>query len=202
MTKTQPYQPFLLRLFHSINALLVIACVITGFLVYDSWDGRFGQLGLTVKNRSLIDIHGTFAFVLFFVFLGFLIVSIKIGRNRLVKSDDLPNLTNKIGENIWWYRLHRIVNTTILLSAILSIGSGKLQDENWLPNGEMNHIWYYIHLAGWLIMLLAIATHLLMGAKVGGMPLILSMFNTKYRPQDSPKLWPEKIRAWLKYPRW
>lgn len=202
MKINQQYQPLLLRLFHGINSFLVIACVITGFLVYDSWDGRFGKLGLTVENRSLIDIHGTFAFVLFFVFLGFLIVSIKIGRNRLVKSDDLGKLTNKVGENIWWYRLHRIVNTTILLSAILSIGSGKLQDENWLPNGEMNHFWYYVHLIGWLIMLLAIATHLLMSAKVGGMPLILSMFETKYRPQESPKLWPEKIRRWLRHPRW
>ncbi len=202
MTKAQPYQPLLIRLFHGINALLIIACMITGFLVYDSWDGRFGQLGLTVENRSLIDIHGTFAFVLFFVFLVFLIVSIKLGKNHLAKSDDLGKLTNKVGENIWWYRLHRIVNTTILLSAILSIGSGKLQDENWLPNGEMNHIWYYIHLIGWLVMLLAIATHLLMSAKVGGMPLILSMFNAKYRPEESPKLWPQKIRAWLRHPRW
>ncbi|NEP80749.1 MAG: cytochrome b/b6 domain-containing protein [Okeania sp. SIO3B3] len=180
MMKTQQYQPFLLRLFHGINALLIIACLITGFLVYDSWDGRFGQLGLTVKNRSLIDIHGTFAFVLFFVFLGFLIVSIKIGRNRLIKSDDLPKLINKVGTKIWWHRLHRIVNTTILLATILSIGSGKLQDENWLPKGEMNHIWYYIHLTGWLIMLLAIAIHLLMSTKIGGISLILSMFRLKF----------------------
>ena len=201
MSKTQPYQPFLLRLFHSINALLVIACVITGFLVYDSWDGRFGKVGLTIKNRSLIDIHGTFAFALFFVFLGFIIVSIKLGRNRLVKSDDWQKLTNNVGKNIWWYRLHRVVNTTILFSAILSIGSGKLQDENWLPNDEMYHFWYSLHLISWLIMLLAIATHLLMSAKVGGYPLILSMFNAKYLPQESPKLWQEKIMAWLKNPR-
>ena len=100
MSKTQPYQPFLLRLFHGINALLVIACVITGFLVYDSWDGRFGKVGLTIKNRSLIDVHGTFAFVLFFVFLGFLIVSIKLGRSRLVKSDDWQKLTNNVGKNV------------------------------------------------------------------------------------------------------
>lgn len=100
----------------------------------------------------------------------------KIGRNRLVKLDDLPKLTKKVGEKIWWHRLHRIVNTIILLSAILSIASGKLQDENWLPNGEMNHFWYYVHLTGWLIMLLAFSTHLLMSAKVGGIRLILSMF--------------------------
>ncbi|NEP40776.1 MAG: hypothetical protein F6K25_27755 [Okeania sp. SIO2G4] len=65
----------------------------------------------------------------------------------------MPKLINKVGTKIWWHRLHRIVNTTILLAAILSIGSGKLQDENLLPSGEMNHIWYYIHLTGWLIML-------------------------------------------------
>ncbi|MEB3341929.1 cytochrome b/b6 domain-containing protein [Okeania sp.] len=202
MSKTKPYQPFLLRLFHNINGLLVIACIITGFLVYDSWDGRFGKIGLTIKNRSLIDIHGTFAFALFFVFLGFIIVSIKVGKSRLVKSDDWQKLTKNVGKNIWWYTLHRAVNTTILFSAILSIGSGKFQNENWLANGEIYHFWYSLHLISWLIMLLAIATHLLMSTKVGGYPLILSMFNTKYMPQESPKLWLEKIIVWLKHPRW
>lgn len=202
MSKLVPYKPFVLRLFHGVNAFLAVAALITGFLVYDSWDGRFGQLSLTVKNRALIDIHGIFAFVLFWVFLGFLIVNLKIGKSYLTSPKDLSKLNVKVGQNVWWYRLQRVVNTTILLGLILSVATGKMQDENWLPQGEVNHIWYYLHLIAWLIMLIALSCHLLMSAKVGGKTLFISMFNNKYRPQDSPKLWSDNIRAWLKNPRW
>jgi hypothetical protein len=37
--------------------------------------------------------------------------------------------------------------------------------------------------------------HLLMSAKVGGLPLILSMFDAAYRPEDSPAAWWKKIRS-------
>jgi len=202
MPKFVPYKPLVLRLFHGINAFLAVAALITGFLVYDSWDGRFGQLSLTVKNRALIDIHGTFAFLLFWLFFGFLIVNLKLGKNYLTNAKDLSKLNVKVGENVWWYRLQRVVNTTIFLALILSLATGKMQDENWLPQGEVNHIWYYLHLIAWLITLIALLAHLLTSAKVGGKTLFISMFNNKYRPQDNPKLWPDKIRAWLKNPRW
>ncbi|WP_233258268.1 cytochrome b/b6 domain-containing protein [[Phormidium] sp. ETS-05] len=79
----QPYQPLLLRLLHSVNAFLVIGALITGFLVYDSWDGRFGGLGLSIKNRELIDIHGTFGFFCY---------------SRL---SPLPSTVSASGENAW-----------------------------------------------------------------------------------------------------
>lgn len=202
MPKLLPYKPLVLRLFHGVNAFFAIACLLTGFLVYDSWDGRFGKLSLTVKNRELIDIHGTFAVGLFFLFLGFLLVSIKIGKNYLIKSQDMAKLNVQIGENVWWYRLQRLVNTMMILSLILSIVTGKMQDENWLPQGELDQVWYYLHLIGWLILFIALFCHLLMSAKVGGKTLFLSMFNTKYRPEDNPKLWAQNIGNWLKNPRW
>ncbi|MCX7595747.1 MAG: cytochrome b/b6 domain-containing protein, partial [Fischerella sp.] len=59
---------------------------------------------------------------------------------------------------------------------------------------------YYIHLIAWVVIVLAIAIHLLMGAKVGGLPLLLSMFDTNYRPEDNPRLWPKKILNWLRRP--
>lgn len=202
MPKLVPYKPLVLRLFHGVNAFLAIASLITGFLVYDSWDGRFGKLSLTVKNRALIDIHGTFAFWLFWVFLAFAVANIKIGKSYLTNSEDLSKLKVKVGQNVWWYRLQRLVNTTILLALTLSLATGKMQDENWLPQGEVNHIWYYLHLIAWVVTLMALSCHLLISAKVGGKTLFISMFNSKYRPQDSPKLWRDKIRAWLKNPRW
>jgi Prokaryotic cytochrome b561 len=196
--RRQPYQPFLLRLLHGSNAILAIASAITGFLVYDSWDGRWGKLGLTQSDRNLIDIHGTFAFFLFFIFIGFAIYSIRVGHQRLIRKDSLSQLTQQVGKPSWWYTLHRIANTTMLLSLGLSVLSGKFQDENWLPKGEMNHVWYFVHLIAWAIFFTAIALHLLMSAKVGGVPLFLSMFDRSYRPEESPALWKEKIVDWFK----
>lgn len=198
MPASKPYQPLVLRLLHGVTATLVIGAAITGFLVYDSWDRRFGGLTLTKANRSLIDIHGTFGYFLFFVFLPiFFIYCVKAGRKRLVQGDTLTQLT-KVGKPIWWYTLQRLANTAMLLAAVFAVISGKFQDENWLPQGQLNHTWYYVHLIAWAVIVLAIAIHLLMSAKVGGMPLLLSMFDIKYRPEDSPRLWREKIVSWLK----
>lgn len=199
MPQSKPYQPLVLRLLHGITILLVIGAVITGFLVYDSWDGRFGKLGITLQNRDLIDIHGTFGFFFFPMMIIFTIYSIRVGYKRLVQADSLNNLT-KIGKPIWWYSLQRLANTLMLIAALVALVSGKFQDENWLPQGEMNHAWYYIHLIGWCLVVVSIAIHILMSAKVGGVPLILSMFDNKIRPEDNPKLWPEKVKTWLKHP--
>jgi len=178
-----PYQPLLLRLLHGVSALLVFGAWTTGFLVYDSWDKRFGGLGVTVRDRGLIDIHGTFGFFLFFVFIAFAIYSLSAGQKRLVQRESLRQLT-QVGRPIWWVALQRVTNTTMLAAAALAVGSGKFQDENWLPNGEMNHIAYFIHLFAWLLVLLSLAAHVLMSAKVGGVPLLLSMTTLKTRSDD------------------
>lgn len=197
MSPTKPYQPFLLRLLHGVNGLLAIAAWVTGYLVYDSWDGRWGRLGLTTDNRALIDIHGTFAFGLFFVFIGFVIYSLKAGRSRLVRADSWQHLT-RVGKPVWWYALHRLANTAALCALGLSVISGKFQSEEWLPQGEFNHLWYFVHLVAWCILLAAIALHVLLGVKVGGVPLLLSMWETRYRPEESPALWKDKILVWLR----
>jgi len=44
MSRSAPYQPLLLRLFHNAHALLVLGALITGFWVYNTYDGRFGTL--------------------------------------------------------------------------------------------------------------------------------------------------------------
>lgn len=199
--RSKPYQPLVLRLLHGLNAFFAIGALITGFLVYDSWDGRFGRLSLSQDNRSLIDIHGTFGFFLLFIFVAFAIYSIRQGRKKLIQANSLSKL-KQVGKPSWWYALHRMANTLMLLAAGLAVASGKFQDENWLPQGDLNRLWYSVHLCAWVVMLFAIALHVLMSAKVGGMPLLLSMVNTHYRSQESPTLWPQKIRAWLRHPRW
>ncbi|MBD2184675.1 cytochrome b/b6 domain-containing protein [Planktothrix sp. FACHB-1355] len=199
MPQSKPYQPLLFRLLHNITSFIVIGAAITGFLVYDSWDGRFGRLGITLKNRELIDIHGTFGFFFLPILILFAIYSIRAGSQRLVQPDSLKNLT-KVGKPIWWYSLQRLANTMMLVAGIFALVSGKFQDENWLPKGEMSHVWYYVHLIAWCVVVAAIAIHVLMSVKVGGAPLILSMFDLKIRPEDSPSHWPEKVKAWLRRP--
>lgn len=199
MSVSKPYQPSFFRLSHGLTALLVLGSFITGFLVYDSYDGRFGKLQLTQNVRSLIDIHGTFGFLLFFIFIIFAIYSLRAGRKRLIQADSFKKLT-LIHQPGWWYTLNRVTNTLILTAATFSVISGKFQDENWLPQGEVNHVWYFIHLIAWLILGIAITLHFLMVAKVGGMPLILSMVSFKFKTQDHPRLWVEKVRNWFRHP--
>lgn len=195
MAQSQPYQPLFLRLSHALNAFLVLGALVTGFLVYDSYDRRFGGLGLTQENRNLIDIHGTFGFFLLFVYIIFAVYSLIAERKRLIQGNTLQTLT-QINKPVWWYTLLRLSNTLALIAAAFSVISGKFQQENWLPNGEFNHLWYFVHLIAWVIILFSILLHVLMVVKVGGFPLIVSMFNTNYRPQDHPKLWLNNIQNW------
>ncbi|WP_254174906.1 cytochrome b/b6 domain-containing protein [Planktothrix pseudagardhii] len=196
MAQSQPYQPLFLRLSHALNAFLILGALVTGFLVYDSYDRRFGGLGLTQENRNLIDIHGTFGFFLLFVYIIFAVYSLIAERKRLIQGNTLQTLT-QINKPVWWYTLLRLSNTLALIAAAFSVISGKFQQENWLPNGEFNHLWYFVHLIAWVIILFSILLHVLMVVKVGGFPLIVSMFKTNYKPQDHPKLWLNNIRDWF-----
>ncbi|TAD80723.1 MAG: cytochrome b/b6 domain-containing protein [Oscillatoriales cyanobacterium] len=179
----KPYQPLALRLLHGTVALFGIAAWITGLLVYDSWDGRFGGLKLTLRDRNLIDLHGTFGFFLFYLFILFAIYSLTTGRRKLVQSTTIKQLA-QVGKPVWWIGLQRVTNTTMLLAAIAAVGSGKLQDENWLPNGDLNQIAYFAHLISWVLVFLGLAVHVLMSAKVGGAPLLLSMVDRTARSDD------------------
>ncbi|HHP7229413.1 MAG TPA: cytochrome b/b6 domain-containing protein [Xenococcaceae cyanobacterium] len=191
---SQPYQPFLLRLLHGLTGLFAIAAMITAFWTYDTYDGRWGRIPLP-KFTEIEGIHGTFGLWTLLIFPLFAIYAFQQGQRRLVQLDCFERLT-QVGHPIWWYTLHRLVNTLNVLALTFAVFSGKMMDEKWLPQGELNHTWYYAHLISWLILVTCIALHLLMSTKVGGIPLILSMLDWQFRSQDSPALWRKHLASW------
>jgi hypothetical protein len=199
MRSTQPYQPLLLRLLHGLTGLFLVVAILTAFWTYNTYDGRWGRMPLP-SYREIEGIHGTFGLYTLLVFPAFVLYAFHRGQKRLVQSDSFAQLT-QIGKPIWWYTLNRLTNTFALLALTFALFSGKMMDETWLPKGELDHAWYYAHLMAWVIMVVAIALHLLMNAKVGGVPLLLSMLHWQFREPDSPKLWANHLSQWWFRPR-
>lgn len=196
MSRSAPYQPLLLRLLHGAIALLVIAALMTGFWVYNMFDGRWGRL-LLPQVLDIQGIHGTFGLYFLLLLPVFALYSFHAGQRKLLQPDTLSNLAQP-GKPIWWISLQRLTNTAMLLASVLAVISGRMMKEEWLPAGELNHVWYYAHLVAWAIMLTALALHLLMSAKVGGVPLLLSMMSFQVRPDDSPAKWGDRLKHWLR----
>ncbi|AUT03424.1 cytochrome B [Nostoc sp. CENA543] len=194
MSRSAPYQPLLLRILHGVSGILAIAAIITGFLVYNTFDGRFGKI-LIPRISTIIDIHGTFAVFFLIVFPAIALYSFHAGNKRLLQGDSFQNLS-QVGRPIWWVSLQRIANTLMLLASVFALISGRMMKEEWLPTGELNHVWYYLHLSAWVVMVVCLAIHLLMSSKVGGVPLLVSMFVFKVRPEDKPSRWWDDLRAW------
>lgn len=194
MKPIQPYQPLLLRLLHGLTAITLGLALFTALWTYNTYDGRWGQVPLP-EYRDIEGIHGTFGLWTLLIFPAFLIYAFRAGQRRLLQSNSWEKLT-QIGQSIWWYTLNRLTNTLTLLALTFALFSGKMMDETWLPKGELDHRWYYAHLISWVTMVVAIALHLLLNAKVGGMPLLLSMWSRKFRAKDHPRLWPEQIAVW------
>jgi hypothetical protein len=195
MSRAAPYQPLLLKILHGVSGILAIAAIITGFLVYNSFDGRFGRIPIP-RIEAIIDIHGTFAVFFFVVFPAFALYSFHAGNKRLLPKNSLQNLT-QVGRPIWWVNLHKIANTLMLMAALFAVLSGRMMQEAWLPSGQLNHTWYILHLISWVIIVFCLAMHILMSTKVGGAPLLLSIFSSNVRPEDSPKKWSTRLRNWL-----
>jgi hypothetical protein len=194
MKPSQPYQPFLLRVLHGLTGLFLIGAVLTAFWTYNTYDGRWGKLPLP-DYREIEGIHGTFGLWTLLIFPAFVVYAFHRGQRRLVQPDSFSKLA-KVGKPIWWYTLNRLTNTFTLIALTFALFSGKMMSEKWLPRGELNHAWYYAHLTAWGIVVIAIALHLLMNAKVGGVPLLLSMLNWQFRDQDSPKQWSTHLSSW------
>jgi len=193
MARSHPYHSLALRLFHGVNSLIVLVAIATGFLIYDRFDGRFGKLSLPTID-SIITIHGKVGLILLLAFPIFALYSFHRGQKRLVQADSLSKLS-QVGKPIWWYTLHRITNTLVLIAVGLALLSGRIMQASWLFLGEFEHFWYSMHLMMWAILVFFIPLHLTMIIKVGGVPLLLSMISFYARPGDTWEAWLRKIRS-------
>ncbi|WP_041933107.1 cytochrome b/b6 domain-containing protein [Gloeothece verrucosa] len=196
MARSQPYQPLLLRILHGVNLIVVLLAMVTAFWVYNIYDGRLIQLPLP-NIPDMIGIHGTFGVLFLIVFPALALYSFHPGQKRLIQGDTINKLT-AVGKPIWWYSLYRIINTVMLLAGTWALMTGRQMKEEWLPDGNLNETWYQLHLSAWLVLLGCLIIHVLMGLKIGGTPLIMSMFRRQYRPSDSPRLWRQKIQEFIK----
>jgi len=195
MSRSRPYQPLLLRLWHNLNAILVLAALITGFGVYNSYDGRFGRLPVP-RIPEIIDLHGTIAVTFFLLFPAFALYSFHAGKQRLIQADSFRHL-RQLNRPVGLISLHRVINTLLLLAVTLAAVSGRMMQEDWLPAGELHHTWYSLHLIAWLGLFLCLLSHLLTLVKVGGKPLFQAMLEVRFLPEDSPVHWPTRFRNWL-----
>ncbi|HLP88372.1 MAG TPA: cytochrome b/b6 domain-containing protein [Nostocaceae cyanobacterium] len=195
MSRTAPYQPLLLRILHGVSAILVIGAIVSGFLVYNTFDGRFGKIQIP-KIDPIQDIHGTLGLFFLILLPAFALYSLYAGQRRLIQPDSLQQLT-QIGKPIWWVSLQRLANTFMLIAAVLAVISGRMMKEEWLPSGELDHIWYYLHLIAWIVMIGCLAIHILFSAKVGGGSLLVSMINWQFRTEDSPQLWLSRLNSFF-----
>ena len=64
-------------------------------------------------------------------------------------------------------------------------------------NTDQDPIFNYAHLLAWAIVVLCIALHVLMNARVGGSALLMSILNWRFRKSDHPALWSVHILEWL-----
>jgi Prokaryotic cytochrome b561 len=193
MSRARPYQPLLLRILHGLNAAIALLAILTSFWVYNIYDGRLIQLPFP-KIPDIIGLHGTFGLTFFLLMPAFALYSFHLGSQRLIQPNSFAKLT-QLGKPIGWYSLHRIVNTVMLLAATWAVITGRMMKEEWLPAGDLDRVWYKLHLSGWVILVSCIGIHILMGLKVGGIPLIRSMFSRHYLLEDSPRVWWNKLQG-------
>ncbi len=181
MAQASPYQPALLRILHGIVAILVILALLSGFWVYNTYDRRWGNLPLP-PLADIQGLHGTIALVLLLVWPAFVLYSFHLGFHRLM----LPKPMS--GTQPWATR-HRLANLGMLVVATGAMVTGRMMKEEWLPAGELNHGWYLAHLGTWLVVLMGLGSHIVLGAKAGGVPLLGSIFRWGILPQDTPQRW-------------
>ena len=170
-----------LRLLHGAIATLIILAIATGVVIYNIYDGHIGHLPIPNVPR-IMGIHKLFGQAFLLVMPFFALYSFHAGRRRLLQADSLQQLA-VVGKPIWWYSLHRIVNTLLLLGATFALVSGREMNEDWMRQGELTHLWYTLHL--------------LMSVRIGGVPLLLSMLHLRYRIYDRPSRWMRTVQSWL-----
>jgi hypothetical protein len=192
MLRTHPYQPILLRILHGLAVGLLILALISGFWVYNTYDKRWGSLALPAIG-DIQGIHGTIALTFLLLLPFFALYSFHIGYRRLIQEQSFSQL-KQIGKPIWWISVHRFANTLMLLAATFAVITGRMMKEEWLPAGDLHRQWYLAHLVAWACVFISLLLHMLMGAKVGGVPLLVSMFNWTRQREDTPRSWLQEVK--------
>jgi hypothetical protein len=192
MSPSAPYQPALLRILHVASAILTISALISGFWVYNTYDQRWGRLPLP-QVIDIQGIHGTIALTFLLLLPIFALYSFHIGYRRLVQLQSFRQ-PKAVGGAAGWTLLHRMANTLMLVAVTFSVVTGRMMKEEWLPAGDLNRQWYLAHLVAWLCVFISLAFHILIGAKVGGIPLLASMFGWRRRAGDTPATWLQGIK--------
>jgi hypothetical protein len=172
-----PYQPSLLRLLHGATGLVAAAAWLSGLLLYNQFDGRWGRLPLPEVGK-LTDMHGIHGVVLILVSALFVPYAFTLGRRRL----------------------NRAANALPLLALLLALGSGLFMNEHWLEDGQFQHLPYHLHLLAWLLFSLAVLLHLLSLRRRGGPALLASMLSLRLKPGDGPQDWPNQLRRFFGFP--
>ena len=191
MTLAIPYQPSLLRLLHGAAAAVAGVASVTGFLIYNHYDGRFGHLPLG-GSEEVIDLHGDIGGLLQWVLIPFALYSLTLGVRRLFRPADLGRMVSSLPA---WQRL---TNTAALLSLAAAVLSGLPMEDDWLTDGDLNQFWYVLHLTSWVVLTLAVVGHLMVLSLNGGWPLLRSMLTFNLRSGDRPKHWPHQVWAFIR----
>ncbi|MGC9502822.1 cytochrome b/b6 domain-containing protein [Baaleninema sp.] len=193
MSRSQPYQPSLLRLLHGLTALVILLALLSAAWVYLTYDGRLIQLSIP-RIPDIIGIHGTFGVGLLLLLPLFALYSFHLGQNRLISSNtlrQLPQLPRPAGR----YALHRLINTVMLIAATFALITGRMMKEEWLPEGRLTETWYTLHLWAWVVMAMAVVVHLTAASWAGGVALLRSMLTAQTRENDRPRQWWQQIQS-------
>ncbi len=141
--------------------LLVPLAWLSGAVVFSNHDGRWLRLPLQVPG-NWIDIHGTIGVLLWPLACLFVIYALSVGR----------------------FRLRHGANAVALIALVLAVSSGKLMQEDWLRNGDLDHVIYHLHVLAWLLIAATVPWHISGVFSRGGMALASSMFKLKVRVKD------------------
>ncbi len=214
-TAASPYQPSLLRLIHGVTGLLVLLLAISGYWLYNQFDGRWGKLTILPSSNSMIGFHCLLGSKYMLVLPVLLLYSVTLGRRKLIQPNTLASITadrptildanqsatqatksaksHQQALKRHWFGWGQVINTLMLLATGLAWISGKYMNDTWLINQDFNHWPYWLHLASWLMIGVGIGLHVLTHFKVGGIPLLLSIYKPAMRKHDRPQDWFRQI---------